>query len=271
MRLAEIRRYPVKSLRGHGLGEAMIERLGIAGDRRWMIVDETGRFLTQRQIPKLAQIDVEATPDGVILRHDRHGALRIAIPGEKADLETVVVWRDSLKARSAPSASEYLSDFLGRPARLVYLADVSARPVNPVYGRGDDRVSFADGFPLLVTSTASLDDLNWRLEAPVPMDRFRANLVVAGAPAWAEDGWRRIRVGALMLRLVKPCSRCAVPTLDPMTGERPAGNEPIDTLARFRRGADGGIMFGQNAVPDDFGWIAVGDEVEVIEVGPSNI
>jgi uncharacterized protein len=271
MRLVEIRRYPVKSLRGHALSEATIERIGVDGDRRWMIVDESGKFLSQRQLPKLAQIDVEPTRSGVTLRHDRHGALSIGVPDESAALETVVVWRDAVKARLAATASDYLSSFLGRPVRLVYLDDVAARPVNPAYGRGDDRVSFADGFPLLVVSTGSLDDLNWRLDAPIPMDRFRANLVVDGAPAWAEDTWRRIRVGRLMLRIVKACSRCTVPTLDPLTGERPDGNEPIDTLGRFRRGADGGIMFGQNAVPDNFGRIAVGDEVEVIQQGPSNI
>ena len=271
MRLVEIRRYPVKSLRGHALKEAMIEPIGIAGDRRWMIVDETGRFLTQRQIPKLAQIDVELTPGGVTLRHDRHGALTIAVPDKDAALETVTVWRDAVKARSAAAARDYLSSFLGRPVDLVYLDNVAARPVNPAYGRGDDRVSFADGFPLLIVSTSSLDDLNRRLDAPVPMDRFRANLIVAGAPAWAEDSWRRIRVGGLTARIVKPCSRCTVPTLDPLTDERPHGNEPIDTLAGFRRGAEGGVMFGQNAVPDKFGRIAVGDEVEVIEQGPSNV
>jgi uncharacterized protein len=123
----------------------------------------------------------------------------------------------------------------------------------------------------LITSTASLDDLNWRLDAPVPMDRFRANLVVSGAPAWAEDTWRRIRVGPLTLRVVKPCARCIVPTLDPLTGETPDGNEPLETLARFRRNGEGGIMFGQNAIPDNTGRLAVGDVVEAIEQGPSNL
>jgi uncharacterized protein len=271
MRLVEIRRYPVKSLRGHALAEATIEPVGVLGDRRWMIVDETGRFLTQRQAPKLAQIAAEPTESGVILRHERMGALRLDFPDERAKVETVIIWRDTVKARLAAPASDYLSSFLGRAARLVYLDDVRARPVNPEFGDEDDRVSFADGFPLLITSTASLDDLNWRLEAPVPMDRFRANLVVFGAPAWAEDTWRRIRVGPLTVRIVKPCARCAVPTLDPLTGERPDGNEPIETLARFRRNGEGGVMFGQNAIPDKSGRIAVGDVVEVIEQGPSNL
>jgi len=271
MRLVEIRRYPVKSLRGHALTEATIERVGVLGDRRWMIVDETGRFLTQRQAPKLAQIVAEPTEDGVILRHERMGALRLDFPDERAAVETVIIWRDTVKARLAAPASDYLSSFLGRAARLVYLDDVRARPVNPEFGRNDDRVSFADGFPLLITSTASLDDLNRRLDAPVPMDRFRANLVVSGAPAWAEDTWRRIRVGPLTLRVVKPCARCIVPTLDPLTGEPPDGNEPLETLARFRRNREGGIMFGQNAIPDDSGRLAVGDVVEAIEQGPSNL
>jgi uncharacterized protein len=271
MRLADIRRYPVKSLRGHSLTEAIAESAGLAGDRRWMIVDQSGKFLTQRQHPKLAQIEAVPTDSGVELRHARLGALEVGYPENDAPLETVLVWRDTVCARIAISASEYLSAFLGLSARLAYLHDVDARAVDPGYGRTDDRVAFADGFPLLVTLTASLDDLNRRLLKPVTMDRFRANLVIYGGPAWTEDTWRRIRVGALTLRIVKACSRCAIPTLDPLTGERPDGNEPLQTLARFRRDADGGIMFGQNAIPDAPGRLHVGDTVEVLEAGPSNV
>jgi uncharacterized protein YcbX len=271
MRLADIRRYPVKSLRGHSLTEAIAERAGLAGDRRWMIVDQSGKFLTQRQHPKLAQIEAVPTDGGVELRHARLGAIDVGYPEDDAPLETVLVWRDTVCARIATSANDYLSAFLGLSARLAYLHDVDARAVDPAYGWSDDRVAFADGFPLLVTLTASLDDLNRRLLKPVTMDRFRANLVIDGSPAWTEDTWRRIRMGALTLRIVKACSRCAIPTLDPLTGERPDGNEPLRTLARFRRDADGGIMFGQNAIPDASGQLRVGDMVEVLETGPANV
>jgi uncharacterized protein YcbX len=271
MRLAEIRRYPVKSLRGHSLREASLERIGLAGDRRWMIVDEAGKFLTQRQYPKLAQIDAAPTARGVALRHATLGALDIAFPDERAPTVTVTVWRSSVPARLAPSAGAYLSAFLEKPVRLVYLSDVAARSVDQTYGDPGDRVSFADGFPLLITSTASLADLNRRLEEPIEMARFRPNLVIDGAPAWAEDAWRRVSIGGLSFRIVKPCSRCAIPTLDPLTGVAREDNEPLRALGAFRRAANGGIIFGQNAIPDGSGTLRVGDAVEVLETGPSNL
>ncbi|HLW90001.1 MAG TPA: MOSC domain-containing protein [Roseiarcus sp.] len=271
MRLVEIRRYPVKSLRGHSLGAGLVERIGLAGDRRWMIVDATGRFLTQRQYPKLAQIDATLAPNGVALDHADHGALSVDFPGDDAPVESVVIWRDTVRARVATAASDYLSTFLDRPVRLVHLHDEAARPVNPDFGRAEDRVSFADGFPLLIASTGSLDDLNWRLDRPIRMDRFRPSLVVEGAPAWAEDTWRRVRIGALTFRIVKPCARCAIPTLDPLTGEALEGNQPLRALSAFHRAANGGIIFGQNAIPDDHGALRVGDAVEIVEIGPSNL
>lgn len=271
MRLAEIRRYPVKSLRGVSLQEAHVERIGLAGDRRWMIVDEAGKFLSQRHHPKLAQIDAIPTARGVALRHSMHGAIEVDRPGERARIAAVVIWRDAVPARLAESAGPYLSAFLERPVRLVYLHDALARRVDPAFGRAEDRVSFADGFPMLITSTASLADLNRRLPQAVGMDRFRPSLVIDGAPAWAEDTWRRLRIGGLSFRVAKPCSRCAVPTLDPLTGEALDGNEPIRTLGAFHRAANGGIIFGQNAIPDDVGALQVGDPVEIVETGPSNL
>jgi uncharacterized protein len=270
MRLAEIRRYPVKSLRGQSLSMAVAERFGLSGDRRWVIVDESGKFITQRQYPALAQIDAVPTENGVELHHANLGRIEVRCPDESTPIEAVEVWRDIVPARIAVAAGAFFSDFLGRPARLAYLHDVSARAVDPDYGRADDRVTFTDGFPLLVTLTASLDDLNRRLGKPVSMDRFRANLVVDGGPAWSEDTWRRVQIGPLRLRIVKPCSRCAIPTFDPLTGEQPDGNEPLLTLSKFRRGA-GGIMFGQNAIPDSGGCLRIGDAVEILESGPSNV
>jgi uncharacterized protein len=151
------------------------------------------------------------------------------------------------------------------------LHDVDARPVDPVFARTDDRVSFADGYPILLTSTASLEDLNARVRDTLAMDRFRANLVVEGAEPWAEDCWRRIRVGAITFRIVKPCARCAIPTLDPLTGERLESGEPLRALAKFHRAANGGVIFGQNLIPDQFGLLRSGDPVEVLETGPSNL
>jgi len=271
MRLVEIRHYPVKGLRGYSLQKADAQRIGLAGDRRWMIVDETGKFITQRQYPKLAQVDASPTARGVALRHATLGAIEVDFPSERAPIETVVVWRDAVPARLAESAGPYLSAFLDKPVRLVYLHDALARRVDPAFGRAEDRVSFADGFPMLITSTASLADLNRRLPQAIGMDRFRPSLVVEGAPAWAEDTWRRLQIGGLSFRIVKPCSRCAVPTLDPLTGEALDGNEPVRTLGAFHRAANGGIIFGQNAIPDEVGALQVGDPVEIVETGPSNL
>jgi hypothetical protein len=236
-----------------------------------MIVDDMGKFVTQRQYPKLAQIDAVPTAAGVALRHAAFGAVDVEFPDERAPTETVVVWRDAVPARVAELAEPYLSAFLQKPARLVYLYDLSERRVDPTFGRAEDRVSFADGFPLLITSTASLDDLNRRLPTPIAMDRFRPNLVVEGAAAWAEDTWRRVRIGGRSFRIVKPCARCAIPTLDPLTGEALEGNEPLRALSQFHHAANGGIIFGQNAIPDDFGALSSGDSVEVVETGPSNL
>jgi uncharacterized protein len=271
LHLAEIRCYPVKSLRGVSLREGIVESVGFAGDRRWMIIDQSNKFITQRQHHKLAQIQSVITQSGVELRHARHGVVEVLYPSATTQPETVLVWRDAVRAVVTSSATEYLSTFLGLPARLAFLYDVGARAVDPAFGNPDDRVSFADGFPYLVTNTASLDDLNKRLANPIPMDRFRASLVIAGAPAWAEDTWRRIRVGEVTLRIIKPCSRCAIPTLDPLTGEQPDGNEPLQTLAKFRRDAEGGIMFGQNAIAETTGKLSVGDAVKVLDAGAPNV
>jgi hypothetical protein len=159
-------------------------------------------------------------------------------------------------------AAEWLGRFLGTSCRLVCLPDDRVRAVDPEFARPGDQVGFADGFPFLVIARASLDDLNARLPEPLSMVRFRPNLVIGGATPYAEDGWRRIRVGALELRLVKPCSRCTVPTVDPATGER--GPEPLRTLTGYRRRGNK-VYFGQNAVHDGIGELAVGDPVEVLE------
>jgi hypothetical protein len=197
--------------------------------------------------------------------------LDIDFPDRRAPIVIITVWRSTVAAQVVEPAGAYLSGFLKKPVKLVYLHDERARPVDPVFGRADDCVSFADGFPLLIATTASLHDLNRRLDAPIAMDRFRPNLVIEGATAWEEDTWRSLRIGGLALRVVKPCARCAIPTLDPLTGEALENNEPLRALAQFRRAANGGIIFGQNAIPDSFGPLRVGDAVEVLETGGSNL
>lgn len=261
MHLAAIRLYPVKSCRAHAREEALVEPWGLAGDRRWIVVDRDGRFVTQREEPRLAMIEVVAKPEGVELRRGDRSVF-FAMPGPEAPRSPVRIWRSTVPASVGETTLEPL---LGRDLRLAYMDDPRLRAVNPEYGRPEDRVSFADGYPLLLASEASLEDLNARMPAPLPMDRFRPNVVVAGAPPWAEDFWRRIRIGEAVFRVVKPCDRCVVTTTDQATGDRGGpGGEPLRTLARFRR-RGGSVFFAQNLVPEAVGTIRVGDAVEVLD------
>ena len=175
------------------------------------------------------------------------------MPAAEGPAVLVQVWQDRVAARDAgDAAAAWLTDALGTPCRLVHLADPAARPLPAGHAAAPgEAVSFADGFPLLLANTASLDAVNARLAAPVPMLRFRPNLVVSGAAPWAEDSWRRIRIGDVVLRVAKPCERCIMTTIDPQTATRPHGNDPLRTMARFRRDTSGRILFGQNLVPEN--------------------
>lgn len=252
--------YPVKGLRGIAVQEATVEPWGLQGDRRWMVVDSGGRYLTQRDLPGMARVAAVPDPGGITLSADGMAPLHIPVP--RAPVE-VLVWRDQVAAQEAgPDSAAWLSRALGHPCRLVHMGDpAAARGVDPRYARPEDRVSFADGFPVLAVNAASLDDLNAHLAQPVPMDRFRTNLVVSGAPAWVEDGWASLHVGPVPFRGPKTCGRCVVVTTDQATGARPRDREPLRTLAAFRRGGDGRVIFGMNLIPDGTGRIAVGMEV----------
>ena len=256
--------YPVKSCRGIALETSAVEARGLANDRRWMIVDDQDLFVTQRSEPRLAQVEVALESDAVVLRAPDLPALRLprSQPGASAR-RRVTVWKDEVDALDCgDDARQWMTRWLGSPASLVYMPDDVRRPVKPAYSLPSDSVSFADGFPLLVASTASLDDLNARLDRPLPMDRFRPNVVVTGTPAWDEDAWRRIQVGPIPIRIPKPCDRCVITTTDQRTGER--GVEPLRALAAFRRW-DGKVFFAQNGVPDLAGSIAVGDPVTILD------
>jgi uncharacterized protein YcbX len=273
VRLTELWRYPVKSCRGERLTQATVEPWGLAGDRRWMVVDDAGDPLTAREHPRMLLIEPRLTGAGSITFSAPDEAdLTVEVPAD-AELVPVQVWKSGLLASPADGkAADWLSEVIGQSARLVYLDDPTRRPANPKYSRADDRVSFADGYPLLLTSEESLDGLNsWiaegkqAAEGPVPMRRFRPNVVVAGTPAWAEDGWRRLRVGPVAFRNVKGCDRCVMTTVDPDTAAK--GHEPLFALARHRRW-DNKVWFGVNLIPDDPDPAAIlrpGDPVEVIE------
>ena len=273
IRLASIHIYPMKATRAVDLTESLVEPWGLAGDRRWLLVDEDARFVSQREEPSLARVTVTYGPAAGVISVSAPGRPDGQVPVPAADAEPlkVTIWRSVLLAAAAgPAADAWFSAYLGRPVRLVYLDDPTRRAVDPEFGQDGDVVSFADGYPLLLTSTASLEELGRWLaddgEQPVPMTRFRPNAVVTGAPPWAEDRWRRIRIGAVSFRVAKPCGRCVVTTTDQVTGER--GSQPLKMLGRRRRFGQQ-LVFGQNLIPDRIGAqggvIRVGDPVEILD------
>jgi len=262
--LRELRIHPVKSCRGISVLEWELDRFGLALDRAFMIVDaERGLFLTQREDPRLARIAPRI--DGATLTLAAEGAGSIAIDlGQRDGLRTPIeVWRHRGEGvDQGPEAAAWLTALLGRPLRLVRIPPDHARLVSPERSPEPAYTAFSDGYPLLLLTRASLDDLNARLPAPLGVERFRPNLVIDGAEPYAEDAWRRIRFGSIELDVVKGCDRCAITTVDPATGER-SGREPLRTLMRYRR-RDGAVWFGQNAVHRGTGPLAVGMPVAVL-------
>ena len=265
--LASLHIYPLKGGRAVDLGRALVEPWGLAGDRRWLLVDADCQFMSQRKHPALARVVISPGDGaGITVSSDGYPSLRVAAPDDSAELLKVTVWRSTVLAAAAgDEADAWFSAYLGQPVRLVYLDDPTRRAVDPEYGREGDTVSFADGYPLLLTSTASLGQLNQWLTAagdqPVPMNRFRPNVVVSGFGPWAEDRWRRIRIGPVWFRVAKPCGRCVVTTTDQATGER--GSQPLTMLAARRRFGKN-LVFGQNLIPDSPGHIRIGDPIEII-------
>ncbi|KPB82784.1 MOSC domain protein [Pseudomonas syringae pv. maculicola] len=268
LRLSSLYRFPLKSCKAETLQRASFDQLGLAGDRRWMLVDESnGRFFTQRALSHMSQLTVLWNASGgVTLSAPGFEPLDVAVPLDiESNLRGVTVWRDSLQVPDAGDvAAEWVSRFIGKPTRMVYLPAERARWLPGGYQTINDRVSFADGFPLLLIGQGSLDDLSFRLGRPLEMLRFRPNLVVEGAEAFAEDGWKRIRIGDIEFQLLKPCARCILTTVDPATGERSADREPFATLKTYRE-VEGNVLFGQNVVNEGFGELEMGMQVEVLE------
>jgi len=262
MHLSGIYIYPVKSCAGLQLQATCLDRFGPEGDRRWMVVGESGDFITQRDIPRMALIRATPVGGGLQLRCGDSG-VEVETPPPGLPLRGVRVWTDRVQAMDAgDEAAAWLSEQLGRSCRLVYMPGESVRRVDGAYAREGETVGFADGFPLLLISQASLDDLNRRLPTPVPMNRFRPNLVIAGCEPFAEDCWKRIRIGALSFDVAKPCARCAIPSIVQETAER---DRHINrTLAAYRR-VNGQVLFGQNLLYRQTGRLAAGDAVEVLE------
>ncbi|MGY8820643.1 MAG: MOSC domain-containing protein [Pseudomonadales bacterium] len=267
MHLSSLYRFPLKSGSAELLEQERCDELGVYGDRRWMVVDAaSGKFLTQRMLPGMALLNARWQGDAeLLLTAPGMDALAVAVPEEGGVERGVLIWRESLQAPDAgDAAAEWLTRLLDRPCRLVHLPTSRGIQVDQDYARPGERTAFSDGFPFLLIGQRSLDDLSARVGQILDVRRFRPNLVIAGAAPYAEDGWRRIRIGDLAFRVVKPCSRCIIPTIDPLSGERSPVREPLATLMNYRKG-DGGVFFGQNLIAEGTGQLQIGMPVEVLE------
>ncbi len=261
IKVSELYIYPVKSCRGIPLQRAEVEAFGLAHDRRWMLIDNEGVMLTQRKHARMCLIQPEITETGLRLHAEGMPALEVNYP-DRANTVKARVWHDDVQALDAgEAAAKWFSDFLDTACRLVYFPQDEVRQVDLDYARPGERTAFSDGFPLLLISQASLDNLNQRLDSAVTIQRFRPNLVVSGCEAHAEDSWKQLRIGGIDFRVVKPCSRCVIPSINIETAQRE--EQPLKALTEYRR-RDGKIYFGQNVIAESTGVIETGMPVEVI-------
>ena len=261
LRLTGLTIYPIKSARGISLSESPVDEFGLSHDRRWMVVDRNGEFISQRSHPRLALVTPEIGDGALLISAPDMPVLEVPLQPLESVLTRVRIWDDTVEATwLGERAAHWFSQFLECSCSLVHMSKHTERPANPTYAPLGTRVSFADAYPFLLISEESLADLNGRLDEPLPMNRFRPNLVIAGATPYAEDRWDRIQISNLRLRLVKPCDRCVITTTDQTTTER--GREPLRTLSTYRK-VNGQVMFGQNAVHEQTGRLRLGDAVVV--------
>ena len=266
MQVTSLHLYPVKSIAAIDTAICEVEREGIVGDRRYMLVDRKGRFISQRQFPIMAMVRARPAPGGFLL--SASGQPDLELPATLPDGETleVSIWNDTVIANQAPpGVNDWFSTAVGVECAVVAMANGYHRPLKPGRGTDGDAVSFADGAPLLLTATASLGDLNDRLPQAVSMTRFRPNVVVETAGPYEEDRWRRIAIGdECEFEVAWSCSRCVLTTVDPERGVRDPDRQPLAMLKAYRDSEEG-PLFGQNLIPRRLGRIGVGDVVRVLE------
>lgn len=262
IKLSELNIYPIKSTAQISLPRAHISPFGLHMDRRWMLIDEKGYMLTQRTYPRMCLIETQL--DGTQLIIKAVGMPQISVSIESSHTQVkATVWEDSCDAFDCgDDTAKWFSDFLNTPTRLVYFPEDGSRQVDLNFANTGDITAFSDGFPYLLIGQASLDDLCSRLDAPISMSRFRPNLVVTGADAFAEDDWKKIKIGEVVFNLVKPCSRCIIPSIDPKTAEKNAN--VIKTLASYRM-RENKILFGQNLTAEGSGELRLEMPVEILE------
>ena len=269
--VSELTIYPLKSAKGVTLDSMALSELGPECDRRWMVIDKNNNFVTQRKTPAMCLIRTELVDGELYISAEESG--RCHVPPGGVDIYQSSVWGTSVNGSDCGSkAAQWISDFLDQECRIIYMHETDSRLVDPNFANNNEHVGFADGFPLLITSQASLDDFNSKLSAldsgdsktglRIGMERFRPNIVVTGNPAWAEDSWKRLTINDVEFSLVKPCSRCIMPSVNPATAKKQMQvNQTL--LTHRRRGRQ--TYFGQNALYDRFGTINIGDAVTVID------
>ena len=260
LQLSQIWIYPVKSMSGIPVTSASVRPKGLEYDRRWMLIDEEGTFMTQRVHPKMALFKTSLSEDGLKI-HFHTDTLNVPINTTEGAVIQSRVWNDPVVTQEvSPDHSRWVSERLGVSCRLVFFPEKNPRPVDPEYKIQDDHVSLADGYPFLIIGQASLDYLNSLLQHPLPINRFRPNFVFTGGEPHEEDTWRNFVIGGNKFAGVKPCSRCIMTTIDQDKGEK--GVEPLPTLARYRK-VNNKIQFGQNVIALEYGQVSVGDEITV--------
>lgn len=264
MQLQDIYIYPIKSLGGIRVSRAVLEERGLQWDRRWMLVDKQGDFLTQRVHPSMALLQVELTADGLLVFHKHEPTQRINIPFTPQSEATrpVTVWDDTVLGQElSKEVDAWFSEILGMPCGLVWMPPSTVRKIDAKYAINSESVGFADAMPYLLIGQSALDNLNGKLDEPVPMDRFRPNLVFSGGVPFLDDAWDRVKIGEALFKITKPCARCVMTTVDQVTGKK--GKEPLRTLSTFRT-VGSKVFFGQNMLLLEGSEVSVGDRVEGI-------
>jgi uncharacterized protein YcbX len=263
IRIASLHQYPVKSSAPVNISRGWIDEWGLAGDRRYLVTNPDGLFLTGRKHPKLLSLQATPINGGLILAAEGKAPLKLIERDYPHLYTSATVWKSTFGAQfCGPEAEAWISDFLGEPAKLLFFGSLSSRPIEDV---GDRQVSFADGYPLLLTNTASLDQLQTQCDGPIIMEQFRPNLVIEGAEAYAEDGWERIRIGDVVYRVHSPCTRCKLITLKPRSLEFHPKQEPLRNLIQHHSDEKKRPLFGQNLIAETEGLIEVGMDVEILD------
>jgi uncharacterized protein YcbX len=261
--LSGINIFPIKSAAGISLPSARVTDRGFEYDRRWMLTDSDFNFLSQRKIPEMALIRTEISDNLLQITAPKQATLKLPLSGCTGEELSVDIWSDNCMAKSCGrDADLWFSQFLGIEVHLVYMPDSTRRMTDPEYGEDQRPVSFADGYPFLLISEASLTDLNNRMQTPLEMRRFRPNLEIRGCQPYEEDAWKTIQIGEVKFELVKSCSRCSITTVDPETAE--VGKEPLKTLATYRkRGSK--VYFGQNLIHRSTGVLSLNMPVKILQ------